>query len=258
MTEEKKYPISEIFTSPQGEGLYAGTLMTFIRLAGCSVGKPFPKERYIGIETFKKLDNPNTPVSEGIEELKEKGYLPIYTEQCTLYDGRTFECDTDYRVKQRMTLREIRSQVPENIPRICITGGEPLIHDLSDLVDEFPDKGIHLETSGTKPLPGWLVGEIDDSHVWLTVSPKQGVLRDVVEEANELKFLVDENFNEQKAQEIIDWVEDFTNPTCLIWIQPVNYEHTVNVDNMKRCIELQKKYPLVRISNQSHKLWGVR
>ena len=255
MTEEKKYPISEIFTSPQGEGLYAGTLMTFIRLAGCSVAKPFPKERHKPTEHQVGCPNRVAYADAACTCLR---VLPIYTEQCTLYDGRTFECDTDYRVKQRMTLREIRSQVPENIPRICITGGEPLIHDLSDLVDEFPDKGIHLETSGTKPLPGWLVGEIDDSHVWLTVSPKQGVLRDVVEEANELKFLVDENFNEQKAQEIIDWVEDFTNPTCLIWIQPVNYEHTVNVDNMKRCIELQKKYPLVMISNQSHKLWGVR
>ena len=34
MTEgaEKKYPVSEIFTSPQGEGLYAGTLMTFVKI----------------------------------------------------------------------------------------------------------------------------------------------------------------------------------------------------------------------------------
>lgn len=33
------YPIAERFKAPQGEGLYTGTPMAFIRFVGCSVGK---------------------------------------------------------------------------------------------------------------------------------------------------------------------------------------------------------------------------
>lgn len=34
-----KYPVAEKFFAPQGEGLYTGTPMAFIRFVGCSVGK---------------------------------------------------------------------------------------------------------------------------------------------------------------------------------------------------------------------------
>lgn len=36
----KKYPITEIYYSIQGEGYYTGLPMLFIRLAGCSIGCP--------------------------------------------------------------------------------------------------------------------------------------------------------------------------------------------------------------------------
>src|SRR5262245_57089509 len=34
-----KFLVAERFTSPEGEGIYTGTMMRFIRFAGCSVGK---------------------------------------------------------------------------------------------------------------------------------------------------------------------------------------------------------------------------
>lgn len=34
-----KYPLAEKFRAPQGEGLYTGTPMAFVRLVGCSVGQ---------------------------------------------------------------------------------------------------------------------------------------------------------------------------------------------------------------------------
>ncbi len=34
-----KYPLAERFKAPQGEGLFTGTPMAFVRLVGCSVGK---------------------------------------------------------------------------------------------------------------------------------------------------------------------------------------------------------------------------
>lgn len=63
-----KYPIAEKFKAPQGEGLFTGTPMAFIRLVGCSVGK--------GICTHCDTDFDKTyPVNGGglfdADELKE-------------------------------------------------------------------------------------------------------------------------------------------------------------------------------------------
>src|SRR5579864_2811065 len=77
------YPVAEIFQSIQGEGRWQGTPMTFIRLAGCTVGKPY------SAEARKTLG------------------LPIYVEKCCDVFGTGFPCDTDYRVKQRLTEGDI-------------------------------------------------------------------------------------------------------------------------------------------------------
>src|SRR6266404_9631270 len=101
---EIKYPFAEFFCSPQGEGLHCGQLMNFIRTGGCTVGKPYPKEKYIHGTPGEN----RTLESEWakIAQLSLQGgpqLLPIYTEMCTTYDGRTFPCDTDYRIRARLT-----------------------------------------------------------------------------------------------------------------------------------------------------------
>ena len=40
------YRLAEIFTSVQGEGGFTGAPMTFIRMAGCNVGKQPPKRSF--------------------------------------------------------------------------------------------------------------------------------------------------------------------------------------------------------------------
>lgn len=226
--EEKVYPISELFASPQGEGLYAGTAMLFVRLAGCSVGKRFPKERYEG---------PNA--------------LPIYTEMCTLWDGRTFECDTDYRVKHKLTAKEIYAQLPKGVMHVCITGGEPLIHELDALYTLAPNDDImfHIETSGTvsltkafKSTPCYL-----NDRIWVTVAPKYPLIPDMIQRANEIKLLVDEDFDPGKLPLAV-----LQHP--LVFIMAVNYEHSVNRENIKRVMEWHKKFPAWRIGLQLHKV----
>src|SRR5579862_4361199 len=98
--EDVVYPIAELFVSPQGEGRYTGTLMQFIRFGGCTVGKPFT-------ETERTAQQ-----------------LPIYQEKCTIWDGRTFTCDTDYRVKEKKTVRELVMWADSHdVGYVLLTGG---------------------------------------------------------------------------------------------------------------------------------------
>jgi organic radical activating enzyme len=268
---DKKYPVSEIFTSPQGEGVWTGTLMTFIRLAGCCVGKPFPKERYTELPHCKfecKGGDPDIGHGPTCAYAKSvNAHLPIYTEQCTTYDGRHFECDTDYRTKSLMTSEEIVTQVPEGVKYICLTGGEPLMHNLCPLLHALTKTGrkIHIETSGTRMpvieegfelwFPPSRVSNRYDPLVWITVSPKAGVLMQMIERADEIKLLVDNAFKVDKLPfyNVFPWSKEEN-----VFIQPINHENSINQANMKLVLQLQLQYPHWKISTQMHKLWQVR
>lgn len=241
---ESKYPISEIFTSPQGEGMYTGAVMTFIRLAGCTVGKPFKGEQALDSDkNFKSI-----PV-EINGRFAPQAVLPIYTEQCTLYDGRKFACDTDYRVKQRLTIKEIIAQIPSDVQYACLTGGEPMMHPILPLIDALHEAGkeVHLETSGTIPLNNVFPTFTSHAYVWITISPKFGVLPEMVKIANEVKILVDKDFNPGNLSEAI-------RNHKRLYIQPINSEFEVNHENLRLVLELQKKYPKWRVSLQLHKV----
>src|SRR6185369_9387497 len=113
------FPIAQLFTAPQGEGMHVGVLMKFIRLAGCNVG------RY----------------SEGAsEELSALRVLNPRHSICTSALGDSFLCDTDYHVIDKMTAEEAIGDT--DVTAICITGGEPFMHDLSPFIKAAKDKGL--------------------------------------------------------------------------------------------------------------------
>jgi 7-carboxy-7-deazaguanine synthase len=238
------YPVSEVFESIQGEGAFAGTSMIFIRLAGCSVGKPYtPEERQSMLGQ----------------------QLQVYQERCHTFDNRSFPCDTDYRVKFRATEEDIIAYFEKGgftSKCVCITGGEPLIHDLEPLLLALWAKGfaVHLETSGTKSVRSLRLLQLQalqDAVLWITVSPKRGWLvnRDEAVNIDEFKFLVDGELDVEELERAICLVDQTGER---IWLQPINEEHTVNQTNVQRCLELIKKYPAVRLSIQLHKILGVR
>lgn len=241
----KKYPIAERFTSLQGEGLYTGTLMYFIRFAGCSVGKRM-----------------SATITQNLS-VSAQDPLNIYRERCTTYDGRSFLCDTDFRTKEVMSVDEILQSIPAGVRHICLTGGEPLDQPLTPLFDamlEMPQEFyIHIETSGTKDIekayPAFNEEDTGPQEaggwMWLTVSPKKGCLPGMVAMANEVKLLVDDGFDENVLP---DGILDHD----LVWIQPINEEFQVHDPNVQRCIDLIKKHPNWRMSTQMHKVWKVR
>lgn len=222
------YPIAEIFDSLQGEGAFAGTRMCFIRFAGCTVGRPY------------------TP-----EARKTLG-LNLYQEQCRAWDGAAFVCDTDFRAKMKLTEEEIM-QLPEvaNSPRVCLTGGEPLMHDLWPLFRLLnqEEKLIHIETSGT------IAAAASNVWHWLTVSPKRGYIPSVLEHADEIKILVGPDFNEDEFADKFANVPVFRNK---LWVQPINGEYELNRENIERCMRLTERFPRVRLSLQLHKVLNIR
>lgn len=242
------YPISEIFVAPQGEGAHVGRLMTFVRLAGCTVGTRYPKAQYLDSQ-FSVVD-PYSVMSDPLLPL-----LPIYTNECHIYDGRTMACDTDYRLKERLTAKEIIARVKSlsNCRTICISGGEPLMHDLLGLMRILTGRfRLHIETSGTIPFSekNTITSLGYFNHV--AVSPKLGFREEYAYRASELKILVDENFNWDNLSEAV------RRNSSNIFLQPVNFEHSINMVNVKKALEIQMQHPEVMMGGQMHKLWEVR
>ncbi|MCL4163753.1 UNVERIFIED_CONTAM: hypothetical protein GTU68_036863 [Idotea baltica] len=95
---------------------------------------------------------------------------------------------------------------------VVITGGEPTVHDLSDLTRELRVRkiSIHLETCGAFPIRG----HID----WMTLSPKwQAVpLKENLKAASELKIIV------EIESSIKDWIREIgsIDRTIPVWLHP--------------------------------------
>lgn len=236
------FPIAECFVAPQGEGTHTGRLMIFLRLAGCTVGTRYKKEEYA------------------------EHMFPIYTNECHLYDGRTFPCDTDYRMKDNMDeelLIALLNLTHPSCKTVCLTGGEPMMHGQKfiDLVDFLVFSGykVHLETSGTIKITELLLNALRlCQHV--SLSPKLGFRGDYLmcESVGDVKLLIDEHFDPVKLPATLNaaFIRGFHGVNT--FLQPVNGEHTVNIDNVKRCLMYQLQHPHLKLSMQAHKLWGTR
>lgn len=233
-------PIAEIFESVQGEGAFVGTLMTFIRFAGCTVGKPYDKleREVLGLE--------------------------VYQEKCHGFQGNPFSCDTNYRASWKLSLEHLLEHLlVVGAKRVCLTGGEPMMHDLGELVSSLIHKlriDVHIETSGTRSFASAGLGDLAGYHpynerLYVACSPKQGYLAEVINRANELKILVDEHsFNEA---DLLHQFERYFD-SKKVYLQPINRLDELDQVNVNKCLELQAKHKQLRLSIQMHKVLGVR
>ena len=96
---------------------------------------------------------------------------PAYFIRLAGCDVNCHWCDVkeswDISEDQYLSIDEIISNVIKySAETVIITGGEPLMHNLSELTDALKEKKkkIHLETSGTHPISG----HFD----WICFSPK--------------------------------------------------------------------------------------
>ena len=153
----------------------------------------------------------------------------------------------DIHDNQYKTVKEIVNDVIKSPAEIIIiTGGEPLIHDLTDLTAALKEtnKKIHLETSGAHPISG--------TFDWICFSPKKfkKPLDEFFEISDELKIIIFNDSDFKWAEDILNKIKN--NPELII--QP---EWSKSKKNNSKILEYIKKNPKWRISLQTHKYLGV-
>lgn len=159
-------------------------------------------------------------------------------------------CDTQHKKHALLTEEEIVAILHQNnCKNIVITGGEPSIQkDLFQLVYNLKHKylfnTINIETNGT----GHLLDV--EPYVWITCSPKREANYQIRCNPNEIKLVIDKDFN----LEIMKKIEEEYQDKCHLYLQPEgNKKKTI-----KTCIELVKNNPKWKLSLQIHKIVGIK
>lgn len=129
---------------------------------------------------------------------------------------------------------------------VIVTGGEPLMHDLSSLSSglKAADLRVHLETSGAHPFSG--------SFDWVTFSPKRSKPphESIYPQVSELKVVVANPLD-------LAWAEDHATqiPTDAVkFLQP----EWGTPDSYSVIFEYVLNHPEWRISLQTHKFTNTR
>ncbi|MFZ9982804.1 MAG: 7-carboxy-7-deazaguanine synthase QueE [Cyclobacteriaceae bacterium] len=129
---------------------------------------------------------------------------------------------------------------------VVITGGEPAMHDLTELTVSLKNADLrtHIETSGAHPL----TGDWD----WVCLSPKKfkQPLPEVYSKADELKIIV---YNRTD----LEWaVAEATKvgPGCKYFLQP---EWSREKEMLPLIVDFVKQHPEWQISLQTHKYMNI-
>ncbi|MDB5199973.1 MAG: Radical domain protein [Chitinophagaceae bacterium] len=202
-------PVMEAFYTLQGEGYYQGRAAYFIRLGGCDVGCVWCDVK----ESWDVTKHPLKTIDEIVEDAK----------LISSPTGRGREGAL-----------------------VVVTGGEPLMHDLTELTNALHKAGFqtNIETSGSSPLSG--------NWDWICLSPKKfkAPLPEILQKAHELKVVV---FNKSD----LDWAEKYVAlvaPDCKLYLQP-EWEKASMVTPM--IIDYIKSNPKWELSLQIHKYINV-
>lgn len=212
----------ESFYTLQGEGYYQGKAAYFIRLGGCDVG-------CVWCDVKESWDADKHP-KFSIDEIVEKAVEEV----------------TGNQLQVAGTKQPVTSNLKPETSLAVVTGGEPLLHDLTAITKALHAAGFqtNIETSGSSPLSGdW---------DWICLSPKKfkAPLPEILSKANELKVVI---FNKTD----FDWAEQYAaqvSSNCKLYLQP---EWDKAQQNTPLIIDYIKANPKWELSLQIHKYINV-
>jgi organic radical activating enzyme len=153
----------------------------------------------------------------------------------------------DQSLHPSQPLAEIVEAAAVHPSRIAVvTGGEPLMHDLTALTQRLKKAGFktHIETSGAHALSG--------AWDWICLSPKKfkKPKLEICQVAQELKVVV---YNRHDLR----WAEDnarLVGPDCTLFLQP---EWSRKDEMMPLIVDYVKANPRWQISLQTHKYLDI-
>ena len=157
-------------------------------------------------------------------------------------------CDTAHSQTaagaKEMEISDILLQLPRDVRRVIITGGEPTLHDLGPLAAALHARGheVALETNGTQEVPAeWGID-------WIAVSPKPDAAYVVLCLADELKYVVDEKLQ-------VEHIQDALVPEGRVYLQVEGGRPA----SALRALELVRANPqkLWRVGVQLHRVLQV-
>jgi len=164
-----------------------------------------------------------------------------------------FDCDTDYRCKRQLTFPKLVDLLIEVSGKllcrwVVLTGGEPGLQITEGFVDELQTLGflVGIESNGTVTLPR----NLD----WICISPKKTGPPIKQAFANEVKFVVAAGDPlpacEIEAEHyLLSPAYERDNDGNILRLSRKNLDHAI-----KLCLD----NPRWRLSQQLHKVWGIR
>ena len=148
----------------------------------------------------------------------------------------------DHNQHQFIEVDDLIKDVKEYTSNVVITGGEPLMWDLSELTKRFKENNIklHLETSGAYEMSG--------NWDWVCLSPKKKMLpkQEIYSKANELKVII---YNNDDFKFAIQESEKVSSK-CKLFLQPEWSKFDIMKDKIAQFVMKNKNW---NISLQIHK-----
>ena len=193
------------------------------------------------------------PVMEKFYTIQGEGYYsgqPFYFIRLGGCDVGCHWCDVkeswDHNQHQFIEVDDLIKDVKKHTSNVVITGGEPLMWDLSELTKRFKENNIklHLETSGAYDLSG--------NWDWVCLSPKKKMLpkKEFYSMADELKVVIYNNDDFKFAMQESEKVSQ----ECKLFLQPEWSKFDLMKDKIVQFVMKNKNW---NISLQIHKFLEI-
>jgi len=151
------------------------------------------------------------------------------------------------KVYNKATLLKEIKELSSVCKNITITGGEPSLQNINELIEFLQSKGYYVNVESN----GYKIDNIQKAD-YIIVSPKNNMFI-YDDRVDEFKILIGSNENLRFAKYCLMNKEEHQK----IFIQPINNKDTICSNNLRLCIDAVKNNPELKLSIQLHKFLGV-